>query len=132
MSTSPIVRVIRTYYPDFESPDDRGREWVKVLCPFHGESHPSASISYQHNAFICYACGVKGDVYSLIMREEGVSFAEAKRLAEKISPDSDHRIREESRRQPGRRVFGEPRFARPELAGQGFSPRVRRKPPPWA
>ncbi|QIS16467.1 CHC2 zinc finger domain-containing protein [Nocardia arthritidis] len=127
LESSAIVQVIRKYYPEFEAPDDRGREWIKALCPFHGESHPSASISYTNNAFICRACGVKGDVYSIIMHEEGVGFAEAKRLSEKIAPGGNESVRSEPRRKSSRRVFGES-----GVAGSRVRSGIRREPAPWS
>ncbi|WP_425298865.1 hypothetical protein [Nocardia cyriacigeorgica] len=89
-------------------------------------------MSRERGAFICRACGVKGDIYSIIQHEEGVSFAEAKRIAETVSPGSDATVREQPKRKPRRRVFehaGSPStFDRP-----GSVPvRVRREPPPWA
>lgn len=92
MPDSPIVRVIKRYYPDWEEPYDNGSEWLKTLCPFHGESTPSAAISYDRQGFNCFACGVRGDVISIIRHEEGVTFAEAKRIAESLGVEGDTRM----------------------------------------
>ncbi|WP_431941637.1 CHC2 zinc finger domain-containing protein [Nocardia grenadensis] len=129
---STIVDVIRKYYPAFDPPADQGREWIKILCPFHAESNPSATISFERNAFICRSCGVKGDVYSIIMHEEEVSFAEAKRIAEKVSPGSNPVVRQPAARKPGRRVFGKPSTAGTESREGSVLVRVRRRPAPWS
>ena len=62
----------------------RGSGWRKMKCCFHLDNHASAAVNYDKNAFVCHGCGVKGDVYSLIMYKEGVNFREAKQFAEKV------------------------------------------------
>jgi hypothetical protein len=61
-----------------------GAGWRKMKCCFHLDSHASAAVNYDKNAFVCHGCGVKGDVYSLIMYKEGVNFREAKQFAETV------------------------------------------------
>ncbi|MEU4709476.1 CHC2 zinc finger domain-containing protein [Nocardia salmonicida] len=128
----PIVRVIHEYHGGWLPPDDTGREWIKTLCPFHDESVASATVSYENNAFCCFACGVKGDVYAIIMREENVSFAKAKRIAAAILAGCDTKLREQPPRKSGRRVFGESRTTSAGSARQAESTGLRRKPSPWA
>lgn len=71
-----------------------GRQgWVKMKCPFHDDSHASAAINIKENAYKCFACGVQGDSYDLVMHEEGVNFVKAKQLAERISPTSSENVR---------------------------------------
>jgi DNA primase len=41
-----------------------GYEW-QALCPFHQDSQPSFSINIRKGLFICYACGVKGNMKTL-------------------------------------------------------------------
>jgi len=67
--------------------------WVKMKCPFHGDTHASAAINVQENAYKCFACDVQGDAYDIIMHEEGVNFVKAKQLAERISPTSGEGVR---------------------------------------
>ncbi|WP_396844351.1 CHC2 zinc finger domain-containing protein [Mycobacterium intracellulare] len=125
-----IVRVIQKYYPDWEPPPDRGREWAKTTCPFHGDTRPSASISFQHNAFKCYACPVKGSAAGIIKLKEEVSYAEAQRLAEEISGGSHEPVPRKSSGESRRAVFGDARPDRPEHQGgrRKVPPRVRRRP----
>jgi len=63
----------------------RGRKHVG-LCPFHSEKQPSFTVDDEKQLFHCFGCGVGGDVFSLIMEKENLSFPEALRyLAEKYN-----------------------------------------------
>lgn len=106
---TPIVKVLLHFKPDWEVPDDNGREWVKCFCPNHDEERPSASVSFEKNAVNCFACGYRGDVISIIRKEEGVTYGEAVRRAEAISGRSDFAVSRKRPRKSGRRVFGEAR-----------------------
>lgn len=81
--------------------------WTQMKCPFHGDSHASASVNLDENAFACFACGMKGDTYKIIMEHTGVDFVEAIRIAEDITGASIQSIRGEYR--GGSRVFGKAR-----------------------
>ena len=50
------------------------------LCPFHGEKTPSFSVNGGHQFFYCFGCQEKGDVFSFIMKIEGLDFAAALKL----------------------------------------------------
>ncbi len=45
---------------------------VVGLCPFHNEKTPSFTVFPQTNSFYCFGCGAGGDVFSFIMRAEGL------------------------------------------------------------
>lgn len=75
----------------------RGSGWRKMKCCFHIDSHASAAVNYDKNAFVCHGCGVKGDVYSLIMYKEGVDFREAKQFAEKVLTSGNSEVRRQDR-----------------------------------
>lgn len=47
------------------------------LCPFHGEKTPSFSVHPGHQFYYCFGCGATGDVFSFIMKHQGLSFPEA-------------------------------------------------------
>jgi len=56
------------------------------LCPFHSEKQPSFTVDDEKQLFHCFGCGVGGDVFSLVMEKENLSFPEALRfLAEKYN-----------------------------------------------
>ncbi|GIU82861.1 MAG: DNA primase [Acidobacteria bacterium] len=59
----------------------RGSYWMG-LCPFHQEKTPSFAVN-PNKGYKCFGCGEGGDVFSFVMKIEGVSFSEAlKRVAE--------------------------------------------------
>jgi len=61
----------------------RGKKHVG-LCPFHSEKDPSFTVDSEKQLFHCFGCGVGGDVFTLVMEKENLSFPEAlKYLAEK-------------------------------------------------
>lgn len=61
-----------------------GRRY-QALCPFHNERTPSFSLDPAKQSYFCFGCGAKGDVYSLLMNIEGITFPEAiKMLKEEL------------------------------------------------
>ncbi|MBE4908010.1 DNA primase [Bacillus luteolus] len=56
------------------------------LCPFHGESTPSFSVSPDKQIYHCFGCGAGGNALSFIMDIDGITFTEAaKRLADRVN-----------------------------------------------
>jgi DNA primase len=53
----------------------RGDYWA--CCPFHGESTPSFHILDRKGVFKCFGCGAAGDIFTLAIKLEGLSFPEA-------------------------------------------------------
>jgi len=73
---------------------------MKARCPFHEEKTPSFFVDPATGLWKCFGCGEGGDVFSFLMKIEGLSFPEAaERLAERVglvwraSPVSDQRAR---------------------------------------
>ncbi|WP_066064149.1 DNA primase [Neobacillus soli] len=78
-----VVEVIS----DYVQLKKQGRNYFG-LCPFHGESTPSFSVSPDKQIFHCFGCGAGGNVFSFLMELEGISFQEAAiKLAAKVNID---------------------------------------------
>jgi DNA primase len=61
----------------------QGRNFVG-LCPWHDDSKPSLQVNPERQSFKCWVCDIGGDVFSFVMKMEGVEFREAlKMLAER-------------------------------------------------
>lgn len=76
---SDIVEVVSTYLPLKRS----GANYLGN-CPFHQEKTPSFNVNAPRQIFHCFGCGVGGNVFTFLMRMEGLTFPEAvKRLGEK-------------------------------------------------
>ncbi|PYQ54073.1 MAG: hypothetical protein DMF78_07490 [Acidobacteria bacterium] len=57
----------------------------KGLCPFHQEKTPSFNVNPDRGAFHCFGCGVGGDVFGFLMRQDRLSFPEAVRALAKTA-----------------------------------------------
>ena len=49
------------------------------LCPFHTEKTPSFTVSAEKQIFYCFGCGAGGNIFSFLMKNEGLAFPEAAR-----------------------------------------------------
>ncbi|MBF0377108.1 MAG: DNA primase [Desulfamplus sp.] len=72
LNVSDIIEVIS----DFVSLKKAGSNYVG-LCPFHSEKTPSFSVSPQKQIFHCFGCSAGGNVFSFLMKHQGISFPEA-------------------------------------------------------
>lgn len=54
----------------------QGRNYV-ALCPWHDDSKPSLTINPQRQSFKCWPCDIGGDIFTFLMKIEGVDFREA-------------------------------------------------------
>ncbi len=92
-----IVDLISEFIPLKKS----GRNF-KGLCPFHSENSPSFMVSADKQIFHCFGCHEGGDIFTFLMKMEGLTFPEAlESLAEKVGvevkPQSGPRISKEEK-----------------------------------
>ena len=67
-----LVEVVGEYLPLRR----RGKTYLG-LCPFHAERTPSFGVSPDKQLFYCFGCGEGGDLFTFVMKKDGLSFQEA-------------------------------------------------------
>ena len=67
----------------------QGRNFVG-LCPWHDDSRPSLQVNPERQSFKCWVCDIGGDIFSFIMKMEGVDFREALQM---LAERARHRTR---------------------------------------
>lgn len=65
-------------------PLKRAGRLFKGLCPFHNEKTPSFMVNPERQIFHCFGCGEGGNVFSFLIKFEGLDFVQAvERLGER-------------------------------------------------
>ncbi len=54
----------------------QGRGYV-THCPWHDDTRPSLQVNPQRQSWKCWPCDIGGDIFSFVMKMEGVDFPEA-------------------------------------------------------
>jgi DNA primase len=119
-SKHDLGKVLEHY--GFDIPQNR-KGWVTIRCAFHGDKVKSARINVENGGFRCFGCDMAGDVYSIIMKKEGVNFNEAKQIAERITGESNGELR--SKHKGNSSVSNEQRYHRTD--SDYVSPRLRKR-----
>ena len=99
----------------------------KGLCPFHDEKSPSFHVTPARQFFHCFGCQEGGDVFTFLMKIDGITFVEAvERLADKYGVQlrrEDGDVRDERPKGPARsRLVEAHRVAQEFYAAQLATP----------
>ena len=73
----------------------------KACCPFHKEKTPSFVVHGTQGYYHCFGCGEKGDAFTFVMKQDGLTFAEA---ARKLANQCGVKIEEKADPEAGRRA----------------------------
>lgn len=55
------------------------------ICPFHNEDTPSFAVNPKEGYYHCFGCNCGGDIFTFMMKKEGLSFAEAVEKASNLA-----------------------------------------------
>jgi DNA primase len=104
ISSSSIVSEIKSRLPVADIVGEtvqlkRAGTILKGLCPFHAEKTPSFTVTPERDSWHCFGCGEHGDIFTFVMRRDGLDFREAlTSLAEKAGVELSERTAAEDRR----------------------------------
>ncbi|HEX2026416.1 MAG TPA: DNA primase [Nitriliruptorales bacterium] len=76
---------------------------LKGLCPFHQEKTPSFTVDPGQGFYHCFGCDEGGDVYTFLMKVEGLTFTEA---VEQLARRVGYQLRYEELSAGQRRALG--------------------------
>ena len=62
-----------------------GAEEIKVLCPFHNDTHPSASVNTKKDVFHCWVCDVGYNEQQFLAHINNISLSDANKVVLKLN-----------------------------------------------
>lgn len=78
------MEYFKKYFSEVEN-ENWNAEEVKVLCPFHDDTRPSASINTQKDLFHCWVCNIGYNEEQFVAKVNNISTTEAIKLLDKYS-----------------------------------------------
>ncbi|WP_044302563.1 DNA primase [Rhodopirellula sallentina] len=78
----------------------QGRNFV-ARCPFHNDTKPSMTVNPERQSWKCWVCDIGGDVFSFVMKREGLDFPGALRVLAERAGIELPQFRKGPKTQPG-------------------------------
>jgi len=93
-------------------PLKRAGKDFRALCPFHHEKTPSFYVVPEKGFYKCFGCGESGDVFTFLMKRNGITFIEAVReVAGKVGIEIPEQTQGAAADEPHRALFEAIAFA---------------------
>lgn len=93
-------------------PLKRAGKDFRALCPFHNEKTPSFYVVPSKGFYKCFGCGESGDVFSFLMKQQGLSFTDAVRqVAARVGVEIPRWEGPRAEEDPHRRLYEAVSFA---------------------
>jgi hypothetical protein len=87
------MEYFKKYFKEVNNWNDKE---IKVLCPFHADTHPSASINTDKSLFHCWVCDLGYNEEQFVARVNNVSTTEAVKLLDRYNCDDDWDVKKGS------------------------------------
>lgn len=81
------MEFFKKYFHDVNFEENRGE--VKVLCPFHSDTKPSATVNTDKSLFHCWVCGKGHNEEQFMAEVKGITVQQAYRLMSEIQNEND-------------------------------------------
>ena len=78
----------------------QGRNFV-ARCPWHNDRRPSMTVNQERQTWKCWPCDIGGDVFSFVMRRDGVDFPAAIRTLAEVAGIPVEEYQRGKKTQPG-------------------------------
>ncbi len=78
----------------------QGRNFV-TRCPWHDDRRPSMTVNQERQTWKCWPCDIGGDVFSFVMRRDGVDFPAALRTLAEVAGIPVEEYRRGKKTEPG-------------------------------